>query len=76
MDKELLQSLMNVVQIVLSVVLVTVILMQVRGQGSGLFGSAEGSYRTRRGIEKTLYQFTIALIVVFIATSIISVRAF
>ena len=70
------QSVMNMVQIAIATVLVIVILAQVKGQGSGLFGSAESSYRTRRGIEKTLFQFTIVLIVAFIATSIISVRVF
>ena len=70
------QSVMNMLQIPIATVLVIVILAQVRGQGSGLFGSAESSYRTRRGIEKTLFQFTIVLIVAFIGTSIISVRVF
>lgn len=63
-------------QIAVSLLLIITILAQVRGQGSGLFGSAEGSFRTRRGIEKTLFQFTIVLTVVFILTSIISVRLF
>ena len=44
--------------------------------GGGLFGAAEGSYRTRRGLEKALFQFTIFLTVVFLATSILSVRLF
>ena len=68
------QTMMNLVQIVLSVMLIAVVIMQVRGQGGGLFGAAESSYRTRRGIEKTLFQFTIGLIVVFIFVSIMSVR--
>ena len=67
-------TLLNVIQIVISVVLVIVILMQVRGQGASLFGSAEGSFRTRRGIEKTLFQFTIGLVAVFIVISIWSAR--
>jgi preprotein translocase subunit SecG len=70
------QELILWVQIVISVVLVAVILLQVRGQGGGLFGAAEGSYRTRRGLEKALFQFTIFLSAVFLATSIISVRLF
>ncbi len=65
---------LNIVQIAISVILITVILVQVRGQGTGLFGAAEGSFRTRRGIEKTLFQFTIFMVVVFIAVSILSVR--
>ena len=67
-------TILNIIQIFVSVLLVFVILIQVRGQGGGLFGAAESSYRTRRGIEKTLFQFTIVLIVVFLTTSILSVR--
>ncbi len=67
--------LLNVIHIIVSVTLVTAILLQVRGQGTGLFGSAEGSFRTRRGIEKTLFQFTILLILVFIILSIVSARS-
>ena len=67
---------LNIIQIVISVILVLVILAQVRGQGTGLFGSAEGSFRTRRGIEKTLFQFTIVLAVVFIVVSILIARGF
>ncbi len=69
-------SFLNILQIIVAVTLVVVIIMQVRGQGGGLFGSAEGSFRTRRGLEKTLFQFTIALVGVFIITSLISVRLF
>ena len=68
------QTLLNIVQIVLSVMLIAVVIIQVRGQGGGLFGAAESSYRTRRGIEKSLFQFTIGLVVVFIFISIMSVR--
>ena len=63
-----------IVQIVVSVVLVITILVQVRGQGGGLFGSSEGSFRTRRGIDKSLHEFTILLVAVFILVSIQSVR--
>ncbi len=65
---------LNILQIAISVVLVVIILLQVRGQGTGLFGAAEGSFRTRRGIERVLFQFTIFMVVVFIAVSILSVR--
>ncbi len=67
-------SWLNIVQIAISIVLVAIILLQVRGQGTGLFGAAEGSFRTRRGLERTLFQFTIFMVVVFIAVSILSVR--
>ena len=65
---------LNIVQIAISVILVVIILLQVRGQGTGLFGAAEGSFRTRRGVERLLFQFTIFMVVVFIAVSILSVR--
>ncbi len=58
--------------IIVSVLLIGVILVQVRGQGSGFFGSAQASFRTRRGVEKTLFQLTIALAVVFTLIAIVS----
>ena len=70
------ETTVHIVQIIMSLLLISIILLQVKGQGVGLFGSAESSYRTRRGFEKTLFQFTILLIVVFMATSILSVRLF
>jgi preprotein translocase subunit SecG len=65
---------MNVLQLVVSVLLVVVILAQVKEGGGGLFGSASSTIRTRRGLEKTLFQFTVGLAVAFIVISIISVR--
>ena len=70
------ESATHIVQIITAILLITVVLIQVRGQGGGLFGSSESTYRTRRGIEKTLFQFTIVLMVVFLSTSILSVRLF
>ena len=68
-------SLLNVVQILISVALVAVILLQVKGQGmGGVFGGGSTGFRTRRGLEKTLFQLTILLIVVFILVSFLSVR--
>ena len=65
---------MNVLQLVVSVLLVVVILAQVKEGGGGLFGSASSTIHTRRGLEKTMFQFTIALAVAFVVISIISVR--
>jgi preprotein translocase subunit SecG len=66
-------SFLNVAQIMVSVLLVLVILAQVREAGSGLFGSAQNAGRTRRGLEKTLFQFTIILSVIFVGVSMLSV---
>ena len=65
-------TFINILMIVLSVVLVGVILMQVKGQGTALFGAAESSYRTRRGIALLLFRFTIVLVCVFILLAIVS----
>jgi preprotein translocase subunit SecG len=66
---------MNIAQIVLSVALVLAILLQVKGGGmGGIFGQADSVYRTKRGIEKTLFQLTIVLAVLFVVVSIVSLR--
>ncbi len=59
------ESFLQAAMILVSILLVVVILLQVNGQGSGFFGNAEASFRTRRGIEKTMFQFTIVLAIVF-----------
>ncbi len=69
------QTYLNVAQIVLSVALILIILLQVRGGGlGGIFGQPDTVYRTKRGVEKTLFQLTIALVVIFIILALISVR--
>ncbi|CAA9541779.1 MAG: Protein translocase membrane subunit SecG [uncultured Thermomicrobiales bacterium] len=64
----------NLVMIVVSVVLILVILLQTKGSSfSGAFGGDSSSiYKTRRGVEKTLYQFTIATAAVFVVFAIVS----
>lgn len=65
---------LNIVEIILSIVLIFVILLQTRGSGfSATFSSDSSIYRSRRGVEKTLFNFTIGLAVVFILVSIASV---
>ena len=69
------QTFFNVVQIVLSVALILTILLQVKGGGlGGIFGQADTVYRTRRGVEKTLFQLTVVLAVLFIIVAIITIR--
>jgi preprotein translocase subunit SecG len=65
-------SFFQAAQILVSILLVALILIQIRGQGSGFFGSGQASFRTRRGVEKTLFQLTIALAVVFTLLAIFS----
>ncbi len=66
---------LNIAQIIIAIVVILAILLQVRGGGlGGIFGTQTGMYRTKRGIEKTLFRFTIVLIVIFIIISIFAVR--
>ena len=69
------QTYLNVAQIILSIALILVVLLQVRGGGlGGIFGQADTVYRTKRGVEKTLFQLTIVLIVLFIIISLVAVK--
>lgn len=69
------ESYLNIAQIIVAVVLIGTVLLQVRGGGlGGIFGQQTGMYRTKRGIERTLFRFTIFLMVVLIVVSIFAVR--
>ena len=64
----------QIIQIILSVTIITMVLLQAKGAGlGGIFGGDGGVYRTRRGVEKTLYQATIGLSVIFFLISLASV---
>ena len=68
------QTYLNVAQIVIAFALIMAVLLQVRGGGlGGIFGQPDSVFRTKRGVEKTLFQLTIALVVIFITLSLISV---
>ncbi len=58
-------------QLIVSVALIFSVLLQARGSGlGGTFGGDSSVYRSRRGIERRLWQFTIALMVLFVLFSI------
>jgi preprotein translocase subunit SecG len=70
-----LANYVNVIEIMVSVTLIFVILLQARGSGfGGALGGSTSFFRTRRGAEKTLFQLTIVLVVVFLLISAWSVR--
>ena len=68
------QTALNIVMIIASVLLIALILMQTKGSSfSGAFGGDAGSInRTRRGVEKTLFQFTIGTAAVYVFLAIAS----
>jgi preprotein translocase subunit SecG len=66
----------QVIQIIISIALIAVILVQAKGSGGlgGIFGGeGQGVYRTRRGVEKSLFNVTIGLAVLFLVFSVLSV---
>ena len=69
------QTYLSVAQIVVSLALIMTVLLQVKGGGlGGIFGSSDAVFRTKRGVEKTLFQITVVLIVLFIIISLLSLR--
>jgi protein translocase SecG subunit len=60
-------------QIIVSVALIAAILLQARGTGlSGTFGGDSAVYRSRRGVERRRWQFTIVLLGLFVIFSLAS----
>ncbi|MGC8874287.1 MAG: preprotein translocase subunit SecG [Chloroflexia bacterium] len=71
----MLRNALNLIEIVISATLVTVIILQSKGSGfGGIFGGRDmlSPLHTRRGLEKTLFQITIGLVVVFLLLSLVS----
>jgi preprotein translocase subunit SecG len=66
---------LQVVQIIISVCLIVAVLLQVKGRGlGGIFGGSDaGIYKTRRGAERTLFNLTVVLVVLFFVFALASV---
>ena len=62
-------------QLVIAIAVATSILLQARGTGlSSTFGGESTAYRSRRGLERTLFRLTIVLITVFVLISVVGAR--
>jgi preprotein translocase subunit SecG len=62
---------MAIGQDIVAVFLIVAILLQARGSGlSATFGGDSSVYRSRRGIERRLWQFTILLAILFCMFSV------
>jgi preprotein translocase subunit SecG len=67
---------LNIAQILVSIVLIALVLLQARGFGLGsVFGSDSSVYKTRRGVERTIFNLTIGFSVLFLVISLLSVIA-
>jgi preprotein translocase subunit SecG len=71
-----LRDFLSLAQILISTLLIVLVLMQVRGTGFGAaLGGQDASFRTRRGIQRSLHRLTILVIVIFLGISAWSVAA-
>lgn len=74
LETMLFQKILAPAQIVLPLLLITAILLQAKGSGLGAAFGGEGTiFRSKRGIEKKLFQTTILLALLFFGTSFASV---
>jgi preprotein translocase subunit SecG len=64
-----------IAQILIAIALIATVLFQLRGGGiGGIFGQADSVYRTRRGIESTLFKLTIILAVVLVVLAALTAK--
>jgi len=67
-------QVVRIIQIILSIAVISFILMQARGAGLGsaFGGSSAGSvFKTRRGVERLIFNITIVFVILFAVISII-----
>lgn len=71
------QVYLNIAQIIVSIALIVIIIFQARSSSAGsMFGGSDSSvYRTRRGVERTIYNATIGLAVLFFILALLNVLA-
>jgi preprotein translocase subunit SecG len=60
-------------EMILGIALVVIVLLQAKGTSASVFGGRNSSatYRTRRGLEKTLFNLTITLGVAFVLMALL-----
>jgi preprotein translocase subunit SecG len=71
-----LKDFLSFAQILVSTVLIILVLLQVKGTGFGAaLGGQDSTFRTRRGMQRSLHRMTIVLVAVFLLFSAWSVAA-
>ena len=65
-----LKDFLAIAQIIIAITLIVLVLMQVRGTGFGAaLGGQDYSFRTRRGVARSLHRMTILTIILFLVVS-------
>jgi preprotein translocase subunit SecG len=71
-----LRDFLSLALILVSSLLIVVVLLQSKGTGFGAaLGGQDASYRTRRGVQRSLHNLTIVLVVVFLGLAAWAVAA-
>ncbi len=66
----------NIIQIIVSITLIGILLLQMKGEGlGGIFGGDSSVYHQRRGLEATLFNVTVVLSAIFLILSLFSAMA-
>ena len=66
------ENVYNIIQLVLSVLLIIIILLQQKGSGlSAVFGGSSNVYSTKRGVDKILHLGTIILSIIFFGVALV-----
>jgi len=69
----MLKNILQIIQLILAILLILVVLLQQKGTGLGAaFGGSGTIHTTRRGIDKVLYQLTIAISTIFFLLAIVN----
>lgn len=67
-------NILNISQIIVTILMIIAILLQNRGSGLGsAFGGEGNVYMNRRGAEKTIFTVTIILVVLFLILGIVRI---
>jgi protein translocase SecG subunit len=64
-------SILDIAQIIISILLIITVLLQQRGSGlGGAFGGEGNVYMAKRGAEKVIFYATIILSILFLASGV------
>lgn len=66
---------LNLTQLILSIIIISLILLQAKGTGLGTaFGGQSGTYHSKRGVEKVIFSLTLALVALFVIIALANFR--
>ncbi|MCW5852064.1 MAG: preprotein translocase subunit SecG [Anaerolineae bacterium] len=67
-------TFLYVAQILIALGVIALVMLQARSEGAGgMFGQGDGIARTRRGVERTIFNLTIGFAALFLLIAIITV---